>query len=179
MPIDWEDAAAVARLLGPALAYHRSLATVAGGVNAGLLLSRALHLTRLESKQRPHGWICRSVADWTEELGLTRSEQEAARSCLARSGLWEEAIAGLPARRWVRMRLSELLVRLREPGGGAGRPRPEAPRPASQTAANPQSSMHRKGETSLRDSHTHVSTKAANKFHQNRQQVSTKPPSHI
>ncbi len=69
MLIDWEDAAAVARLLGPTVAYHRSLATVGGGVHAGLLLSRALHLTRLESKKRPHGWIRRSVADWTRRAG--------------------------------------------------------------------------------------------------------------
>jgi len=45
--LDWSDAAVVAELLGPSLAFHRTLAGIGGGIHAGLMLSRALHLTRL------------------------------------------------------------------------------------------------------------------------------------
>lgn len=103
--LDWSDGAAVAELLGPALAYHRVLATVAGGVNAGILLSRALHLTRVQSKIRPDGWIGRSMAQWMHDVGLTRREQETARRELARLGIWEESIKGIPPRVFVRVRM--------------------------------------------------------------------------
>jgi hypothetical protein len=54
-PLDWADGAAVAELLGPSLAYHRTLAGIGGGVHAGLLLSRALHLTRLQMRRQLQG----------------------------------------------------------------------------------------------------------------------------
>ena len=76
--VDWADGAAVVELLGPAVAYHRTLAGIGGGVHAGLLLSRALYLTRLQTKRQLDGWVCRSATQWTEEIGLTRREQETA-----------------------------------------------------------------------------------------------------
>ena len=114
--VDWDDAAALAELLGPTLAYHRTLAAVAGGVNAGLLLSRALHLTRLQSKRQSDGWFSRSIPQWTEELGLTRREQERARRALAGAGLWEEEIgrdAGPPRRSHPNRRASGTARRVR------------------------------------------------------------------
>jgi hypothetical protein len=69
---------------------------VAGGVHAGLMLSRALHLTRLQVQDRLDQWIASSAARWFEELGLTRREQETARRDLVRAGLWEECLRGIP-----------------------------------------------------------------------------------
>src|SRR5262245_57918553 len=82
IPIDWTDGAAVVHLLGPSLAYHRTLCTIGAGVHEGLLLSRALHLTRLRVKQHEDRWIPDSAAQWFGEIGLTRREQQNARRSL-------------------------------------------------------------------------------------------------
>jgi len=110
--LDWSDAAAVAHLLGPALAYHRSLARIARGVHAGLLLSRALHLTRLQAARRLDGWVTRTTPQWTGDLGLTRREQERARRDLLGIGIWEEIHVGSPPRLAARVRLDTLLALL-------------------------------------------------------------------
>jgi hypothetical protein len=94
--LDWADGAAVAELLGPSLAYHRTLAGIGGGVHAGLLLSRALHLTRLQMRRQLQEWIGSSADVWTEQIGLTRREQEIARRELVRVGVWEETLVGIP-----------------------------------------------------------------------------------
>jgi len=107
----WTDATLATDLLGPSLAYHRVLAGVGGGVHAGLMLSRALHLTRRHA-QRPAGaWIHSSVDFWHRELGLNRREQETTRRDLAQAGIWEESLVGAPPRLVARVRL-EALVRI-------------------------------------------------------------------
>ena len=111
-PSNWDDGVAIAQLLGPSLAYHRTLAGIGGGVHAGLLLSRALHLTRLQSTRHLPDWIGNSAAEWTHQIGLTRREQESARRDLARAGVWEETRAGIPPRGVVRIRLDCLLALL-------------------------------------------------------------------
>jgi hypothetical protein len=172
--VDWNDAAALAALLGPTLAYHRTLAVVAGGVNAGLLLSRALHLTRLQSKRQSDGWLSRSIPQWTEELGLTRREQEGARRALAGAGLWEEETVGTPAHLVARIRIDALLALLRESvGDEPGRPH-RALDARLPDCGNPATSHAPKGETRLRESHIHVSPKAPNLFHQKRHACFTK-----
>ena len=158
------DRAILAQLLGPSLAYHRSLAEIAGGIHAGLMLSRALHLTRQQSTRRMGAWICNSAACWSEEIGLTRREQETARRSLTRIGVWEETLKGVPPSMMARIRLDCLLALLTE---GA------SPEIVSQGSA-PQSSESRadwaaqNGETRLRESHIHVSPKAPKLFSQNR-----------
>jgi hypothetical protein len=91
-----------------------TLVEVAGGVHAGLMLSRALHLTRLQVRRRLDQWIVSSAARWFEELGLTRREQETARRDLVRAGLWEECLRGIPPSLVARIRLDCLLTLLTE-----------------------------------------------------------------
>lgn len=110
--LDWADGAMVFELLGPPLAYHRSLAAVTGGVHTGLLLSRALYLTRYSSRQLPGGWFYAPMKLWKSEIGLGRWEQEAARRELVRAGVWDEDIRGIPPRHFVRVRMAVLLARL-------------------------------------------------------------------
>ena len=70
----------VAKMLGPSVAYHRVLAGIGGGgVHAGLMLSKALYLTRIQTTRALDGWINNSAARWFEVLGLSRREQETAR----------------------------------------------------------------------------------------------------
>jgi hypothetical protein len=116
---DWSDRVVLAELLGPSVAFHRTLAGVAGSVHAGLMLSRALHLTRLQARHRLEHWISSSAARWFEEIGLTRREQETARRDLVRTGLWEECLRGIPPSLVARIRLDCLLALLTDDASAA------------------------------------------------------------
>ena len=116
---DGSDRVVLAELLGPSVAFHRTLAGVAGGVHAGLMLSRALHLTRLQARHRLDYWITSSAARWFEEIGLTRREQETARRDLVRIGLWEECLRGIPPSLVARIRLDCLLALLTDDASAA------------------------------------------------------------
>lgn len=160
--LDWNDGVAVAQLLGPSLAYHRTLAEIGGGAHAGLLLSRALHLMRLQSKRQQDGWVSRTAIQWADETGLTRREQETARRLLRRAGFWEEVLSGIPPRLLVRIRLDGLLARL------AGSERGCVDRIAASCLPDvdcPASRFPQKGATGLRESHSLVSPKAPNQLH--------------
>jgi len=124
--IDWNDRATVTRLLGAALPYRARLAAIAGGVHAALLLSHTLALLRRESPGA--GEVRRRLAQWSEAIGFTRREQEAARRALRSAGLWEERTTGSPARLAVRLRLDVLQARLSASG--------EAPPRVQETPAN-------------------------------------------
>lgn len=106
------DQALLTNLLGPPIAYHRTLARITDGVHSGLLLSRALHLSRPGREGTSNGWIERTTRQWTDDLGLSRREQENARRVLARLGLWDETVAGIPPRLTVRVRMDQLAARL-------------------------------------------------------------------
>lgn len=140
--VDWDDTAMAAEMLGPSVAYHRTLAAIAGGVHAGLMLSRALQLTRLPSRQPLDGWICSSAARWTEEIGLTRREQETARRDLVKAGVWEEALRGMPSSLVGRVRLDRLLSLLTDGAPpatavGAAQPADQAEQAEQAEPSNP------------------------------------------
>jgi hypothetical protein len=164
--LDWADGAAVAELLGPSLAYHRRLAGIGGGVHAGLLLSRALYLTRLQARRQLQAWVGNSIAEWTQQIGLTRREQETARQELARAGIWEEIRLGVHAA--ATSRGSGWIACLRcwramNPG------MPHALcRRSSPECGIPTINVRQEGQTSMQESHIHVSTKAPIQFRQKR-----------
>ncbi len=166
--VDWDDGAMVAELLGPGLSFHRTLAVAAGGVNAGLMLSRALYLTRRQSRAQWDGWFCGSATHWTQDIGLSRREQETARRCLEHLGIWEEAISGIPPRVFARIRLACLLAKLAErtssnPGfahRSIGSRAPVCGVPTSRFAQN--------GDAGLREPDILDSPKAPNEIRQNR-----------
>jgi hypothetical protein len=160
--LDWDDGVAVAQLLGPSLAYHRTLAGIGGGVHAGLLLSRALHLMRLQSKRQQDGWVCRTAIQWAEETGLTRREQETARRLLRLAGLWEEVLTGIPPRLLVRIRLDDLLARLAGDACGSFN---RITVPHLSSGGIPATRFPQNGATGLRESHSLVSPKAPNQLH--------------
>lgn len=162
--LDWDDGVAVAQLLGPSLAYHRTLAGIGGGVHAGLLLSRALHLIRLQSKRQQGGWVWRTAIQWAEETGLTRREQETTRRSLRLAGFWEEVLTGIPPRLLVRIRLDGLLARL------AGGEQDRVDRIAASSYPDGGISARRfpqKRAAGWRESHSLVLPKAPNQLHRN------------
>jgi hypothetical protein len=105
----------MAELLGPPIAFHRSLVRACGGVNAALLMSCVLHRMRGQLQRGRTSWVHGEAARWQTELGLTRREQEAARNQLSRRGIWEERLAGSPARVSMRARIDALAAQLRMP----------------------------------------------------------------
>jgi hypothetical protein len=162
--LDWSDGAAVVELLGPSLAYHRRLAAIGGGVHAGLLLSRALHLTRLQSKRQVDPCVHISAMQWCEELGLTRRELETARRDLARVGVWHETLAGVPPTLVARVKQDVLLALLAQDVTGSGHriavePSPDHGLPAQRIAQN--------GASRGRQSHRLVPPKAPKQFDEN------------
>jgi hypothetical protein len=162
--VAWQDRVVVAELLGPSVAFHRVLVDAAEGVHGALLLSRALHLTRLQVRARADPWIAGSIAHWFAELGLTRREQEAARRALVDAELWEEQVGGTPPRLHVRVRIEELAALL---SGSRGVPERASVGSAPVCGVTSDSSAPN-GETRLRDSHIHVSPKAPSLFRPNR-----------
>jgi len=163
--LDWADGVAVAASLGPALAYHRALARIARGVHGGLLLSRALHLTRLQTARCHDAWVVRTATQWAEELGLTRREQECARRDLLDTGVWEEVYVGSPPRVAARVRLDTVMVRLAGADPDPVRTPAEAGRPE---CGDP---THRDAQnvgTRMRESHHLVPTKPPIQFRGNR-----------
>lgn len=80
---------AVRDLLGPTTAYHRILADVTGGVNAGLLLSRLLQLQR-RSIESGYPWFSLTALNWQEDLALNRRSLENAKDRLKDLGLVQE-----------------------------------------------------------------------------------------
>jgi hypothetical protein len=158
---DWSDRVVLAELLGPSVAFHRTLAGVAGGVHAGLMLSRALHLTRLQVRHRLDHWIASSAARWFEEIGLSRREQETARRDLVRTGLWEECLRGIPPSLVARIRLDCLLALLTDDVSAArrlGSPTVDADRGVAADKASPNV------ESRLRQHHSLVLPKPPNQF---------------
>jgi hypothetical protein len=165
---DWSDAEMVAEMLGPAVAYHRTLAGVSGGVHAGLLLSRALYLTRIRAARERDGWICNSTARWSQDIGLTRREQENARRDLARIGIWEEALRGMPSRLVARIRLDCLLPLLTGDVPAAAQ---DACCTAAPVCGKAAGRFAQKGETSMWQPHILVSTKPPSQIRQKRQSI--------
>lgn len=94
------------------IAYHRIFVTLTGSVTAAVLLSQAVYWSRRTGDNG--GWWWKTASDWTEETGLSRREQETARSILRELGFWQEEKRGIPARLWYHLDGEALTVALRQ-----------------------------------------------------------------
>jgi hypothetical protein len=129
-------------LLDRPIAFHRIFVTLAGSFTAAGMLSQALYWTRIKLRDQPasDGWFYKTQAEWEEETGLTRSEQETARKHLRKTPFWGEARRGIPAKLYFRVDLDALeRVLLQQP---APRPlRRHNPQQNHQNAEIPQTRM--------------------------------------
>lgn len=67
-----------------------------GSITAAVMISYAMQLSQaLQNKNE--GWFAKTIKEWQEEAGLSRSEQETARACLLELGLLMERRKGMPA----------------------------------------------------------------------------------
>ncbi|MBP7565537.1 MAG: hypothetical protein KA795_05980 [Burkholderiaceae bacterium] len=81
------------------IAYNVNIARITGDVKAALFASQLLYWTRRGSDiERLEGWIFKTREQWTHETGLSRHEQESARTKLLALGLIEEQRTGMPPR---------------------------------------------------------------------------------
>ena len=96
-------------LLDRPIAFHRVFVTVTGSVTAALMLSQACYWQRRSSGD---GWFYKTQAEWEDETGMSRREQETARAALRACGVLHERRAGVPAKLYYQVdydRLEELI----------------------------------------------------------------------
>lgn len=93
-------------LLERPVSFHRPLVEITGSICAALMLSQALYWSKKTKDEE--GWFYKTQEEWTEETGMTRREQEGARSSLLAAGIWEEKHERLKHRMWYRVKRDEL-----------------------------------------------------------------------
>lgn len=115
-----------------------------GSINAALFLSQSVYWH--SRTKDPDGWFYKSRAEWLEETGMKRTEQENARKRLVSLGLLDEVLKGTPARLYYRVNMdaiSDLLV-------GA--------KPASKLAGNLPTDLHETCQQSINTESTTETT---------------------
>jgi hypothetical protein len=95
------------------IVFHRSYVPIAGGITAALFLSYASYAYD-QLPPENEGWFTKTQAEWEQDTGLTRREQETARRMLRERGLLEERKVGMPAVLWFRVNWARLREMLEE-----------------------------------------------------------------
>ena len=78
------------QFLAHRLPYHTILANIAGGVNAGLMLSFLFQNLFKGYSQKVQGFVTKSIDQWQSQTGLTYKEQRKARDRLIELGFISE-----------------------------------------------------------------------------------------
>ena len=76
--------------LSQRLPYHTILANIAGGINAGLMLSFLFQSLFNGYSQKVQGFVTKSIEQWQQQTGLSYKEQRKARENLLHRGLIKE-----------------------------------------------------------------------------------------
>lgn len=87
------------------VAFQRIFVTLGAGITGALMLSQAIYWAR---RTEEDGWFYKTIADWTEETGLSRTEQENARAKLQKLGVLEVERRGIPAKLYFRVDIEAL-----------------------------------------------------------------------
>ena len=93
-------------LLDRPIAFQRAFVRLGVGITGALMLSQAVYWSKRTND--PDGWFYKGQAEWEEETGLSRCEQETARKALMRIGVLDEVRQGMPARLFYRINLEKL-----------------------------------------------------------------------
>ena len=88
------------------------LAEVAGSVSASIMLMQIMYW-QSRGTIMP-GWVKKSHAEWTEELGINRKAQQRSRKLLKDRGLIEERKLGSPPTLYYRAVKKEILKQLQQ-----------------------------------------------------------------
>ena len=128
------------------IAYHPIVAKAVGSSTAGIFLSQFLYWT--PRSQDREGWIYKTQDEIYGETGLTRWEQETARTKLREAGrsdgkkgkeaklggVLEEKLAGVPSRLYYRVNMAALISLLnsqKQSDGEEEPPKPDEPTPVN------------------------------------------------
>ncbi|ADP96446.1 hypothetical protein [Marinobacter adhaerens] len=88
-------------LMARPIAFNRAFVDLGLGMCGAMMLSQSLYWrTRTRN---PDGWFYKSQAEWQDETGMTRREQETARRRLTKAGFLQEDRKGVPARLYFRV----------------------------------------------------------------------------
>ena len=94
------------------IAFNKHYVFLGCGINGALMLSQLVYwASRSKSAE---GWIYKTQAEWTQETGLTRTEQENARKKLLELGFISEKKMGVPCRVFFRVERENLYQALVE-----------------------------------------------------------------
>lgn len=110
------------------IAFHRVFVKLTGSVTAALMLSQAVYWSK-RANTNDEGWFFKTAAQWEDETGLSRFEQEGARKALKRSSFWKEELRGVPAKMHYRVDIKALtseLVRYAESDASQNKPNKNA-----------------------------------------------------
>jgi hypothetical protein len=100
----------IAETLDRPVAFHPALARISGSVTAGLMLSQAVYWAKVLERTNPDadGWFYKTQAEWTDEICLSRWEQDGARRILRGLPFWDERKSGAPPKSYFRLDLGKL-----------------------------------------------------------------------
>ena len=80
-------------ILDRPISFNPAFKKITGSTVAALMLSQAWYWSKRTSDES--GWFYKTIAEWEEETGLTRTEQETARKHL--KNILEVELRGVPA----------------------------------------------------------------------------------
>lgn len=87
------------------IAFNPAFKKITGSTVAALMLSQAWYWSKRTSDE--NGWFYKTIAEWEDETGLTRSEQETARKHL--KDILEVELRGIPATLYYRVDKPKIL----------------------------------------------------------------------
>ncbi|MDD2711324.1 MAG: hypothetical protein PHU77_00250 [Simplicispira sp.] len=132
----------ISALLDRPIAFQRPFVSIGAGITGALMLSQALYWSR--RTQEDTDWFYKTQAEWEDETGLTRSEQEGARAKLSKLGVLEEMKRGIPCKLFYRVnieKLSEILLAKLPQPSMRETSSPVCGNPANKDACFPQAGM--------------------------------------
>lgn len=88
-------------ILDRPIAYNPAFKRITGSTVAAIFLSQCWYWSKRNKDK--DGWFWKTGKEWEEETGLSRSEQETARSHCKRLGVVEEKLRGVPATMYYRV----------------------------------------------------------------------------
>jgi len=108
--------AVIAEMLDRPIAFHPVLAKISGSVTAGLMLSQAVYWSKVLKRTNPSadGWFFKTQSEWTEEICMSRWEQDGAKKLLRRLPFWEDERRGAPPKSYYRIDLEKLVEAITE-----------------------------------------------------------------
>lgn len=125
----------IATYLDRPIAFQRAFVALGAGITGALLLSQAVYWSRRSGDDT--GWFFKTQAEWEDETGLRRAEQETARKRLLTLGVMEEDRKGIPAKLYFRVNFENLEQLLTSKGAS----NQECGNPANKDAEFPQTGL--------------------------------------